>query len=117
MRRARGASGTALVEFVWLAILLIVPLLYIVLGRLRHPARCVRRVGGGPVRRERAFVTAPNQATSYARAREAVKLAYGDQKIDTAPGGPRSPAGPTRATASLRGRWCAPRSTRRSRWR
>ena len=31
-RRWRDESGTALVEFVWLAILLIVPLLYIVLA-------------------------------------------------------------------------------------
>ena len=84
MRRPRDESGTALVEFVWLAILLIVPLLYIVLAafdtqRAAYAASAAARSAG------RAFVTAPDQATGYARAREAVKLAYGDQKIDTAP--------------------------------
>ena len=33
----------------------------------------------------RAFVTAPDQATGYARAREAVRLAYADQRLDSVP--------------------------------
>lgn len=82
--RRRDESGTALVEFVWLAILLIVPLLYIVLAafdtqRAAYAASAAARSAG------RAFVTAPDQATGYARAQTAVRLAYRDQRIDTLP--------------------------------
>lgn len=82
--RRRDESGTALIEFVWLAILLLVPLLYIVLAafdtqRAAYAASAAARSAG------RAFVTAPDQATGYARARVAVRLAYQDQKIDTVP--------------------------------
>ena len=82
--RERDESGTALVEFVWLAILLIVPLLYIVLAafdtqRAAYAASSAARSAG------RAFVTAPDQATGYARADAAVRLAYRDQRIETVP--------------------------------
>ncbi|MCW2849309.1 MAG: hypothetical protein JWR90_3283 [Marmoricola sp.] len=84
MSRARDQSGTALVEFVWLAILLLVPLLYIVLAafdtqRAAYAASAAARSAG------RAFVTAPDQATGYARAEAAVRLAYRDQRLDVAP--------------------------------
>ena len=84
MSRPRDESGTALVEFVWLAILLIVPLLYIVLAafetqRAAYAASAAARSAG------RAFVTAPDQATGYARAEAAVRLAYEDQRIDDIP--------------------------------
>jgi len=80
----RDESGTALIEFVWLAILLLVPLLYIVLAafdtqRAAYAASAAARSAG------RAFVTAPDQATGYDRARAAVLLAYQDQKIDAVP--------------------------------
>ena len=80
----RGESGTALVEFVWLAILLIVPLLYIVLAafdtqRAAYAASSAARSAG------RAFVTAPDQASGYARAEAAVRLAYRDQGIESEP--------------------------------
>ena len=83
-RRDRGESGTALVEFVWLAILLIVPLLYIVLAafdtqRAAYAASSAARSAG------RAFVTAPDQASGYARAEAAVRLAYRDQGIESQP--------------------------------
>jgi hypothetical protein len=82
--RPRDESGTALIEFVWLAILLIVPLLYIVLAafdtqRAAYAASAAARSAG------RAFVTAPDQATGYARADAAVRLAYRDQDLDAAP--------------------------------
>lgn len=80
----REESGTALIEFVWLAILLIVPLLYIVLAafdtqRAAFAASAAARSAG------RAFVTAPDQASGYARAQAAVRLAYQDQRLDTVP--------------------------------
>ena len=82
--RVRDESGTALVEFVWLAILLIVPLLYIVLAafdtqRAAYAASSAARSAG------RAFVTAPDQASGYARAEAAVRLAYRDQGIESQP--------------------------------
>ncbi len=84
MRRARDESGTAIVEFVWLAILLIVPLLYIVLAafdtqRAAYAASAAARSAG------RAYVTAPDQATGRARAMAAVRLAYRDQRLDEPP--------------------------------
>jgi Flp pilus assembly protein TadG len=80
----RNEDGTAIVEFVWLAILLLVPLLYIVLAvfdaqRAAYAASAAARSAG------RAFVTAPDQASAYSRAREAVRLAYADQRLDDAP--------------------------------
>jgi hypothetical protein len=83
-RRGPDESGTALIEFVWLAILLIVPLLYIVLAafdtqRAAYAASAAARSAG------RAFVTAPDQATGYARAEAAVRLAYQDQRMDDMP--------------------------------
>jgi Flp pilus assembly protein TadG len=79
----RGERGTAIVEFVWLAILLLVPLLYIVLAvfdtqRASYAASAAARSAS------RAFVTAPDQTTAYARAQAAARLAFGDQGIDEA---------------------------------
>ena len=82
--RRRDDSGSAVIEFVWLGILLLVPLLYVVLAafdtqRAAYAASAAARSAG------RAFVTAPDQATGYARAREAVRLAYADQRLDRMP--------------------------------
>ena len=79
----RGEGGTALVEFVWLAILLLVPMLYIVLAvfetqRASYAASAAARSAS------RAFVTSPDQASAYARAQAAARLAFGDQHIEAA---------------------------------
>jgi Flp pilus assembly protein TadG len=79
----RDDRGTAIVEFVWLAILLLVPLLYIVLAvfdtqRASYAASAAARSAS------RAFVTAPDQSTAYVRAEAAARLAFGDQGIDRA---------------------------------
>lgn len=79
----KDQRGTAIVEFVWLAILLLVPLLYIVLAvfdtqRASYAASAAARSAS------RAFVTAPDQASAYARAQAAARLAFGDQGIDQA---------------------------------
>ena len=79
----RDEAGTAIVEFVWLAILLLVPLLYIVLAvfatqRASYAASAAARSAS------RAFVTSPDQATAYARAEAAARLAFADQGIDAA---------------------------------
>jgi Flp pilus assembly protein TadG len=79
----RDERGTAIVEFVWLAILLLVPLLYIVLA-VFDTQRASYAVSAAARSASRAFVTAPDQATAYARAEAAARLAFGDQGIDTA---------------------------------
>ena len=75
--------GTAIVEFVWLGLLLLVPLLYVVLAvfatqRTSYAASAAARSA------TRAFVTAPDEATAYTRATAAARLAFGDQGIDEA---------------------------------
>jgi hypothetical protein len=79
----RSERGTAIVEFVWLALLLLVPLLYIVLAvfdtqRASYAASAAARSAS------RAFVTSPDQATAFARAEAAARLAFGDQGIEAA---------------------------------
>ena len=81
--RRRTERGTALVEFVWLALLLMVPLVYIVLAmfetqRTAYAAAAAARSAG------RAFLTAPDEGVAAARARAAARLAFDDQQT-TAP--------------------------------
>ena len=57
-RRRRDERGTALVEVTWLAILLLVPLVYVVLVGLRGAARGVRRQRRRPGRRPRLHARA-----------------------------------------------------------
>jgi len=78
---SREETGTAIVELVWLALLLIVPLLYVVIAvfdtqRTAYAASVAARSAS------RAFVTAPDQHTGYARARLAARLAFADQGVD-----------------------------------
>jgi hypothetical protein len=81
--RGRGERGTAIVEFVWLAILLLVPLLYIVLA-VFDTQRAAYAASAAARSATRAFVTSPDQATAYARAEAAARLAFGDQGIGVA---------------------------------
>lgn len=83
-RRCRNESGTAIIEFVWLVILLLIPMVYVVVAvfdtqRTAYAASAAARSAG------RAFVTAPDQATAYARAIEAARLAFADQGLEAAP--------------------------------
>ncbi|WP_310964350.1 hypothetical protein [Nocardioides terrisoli] len=79
-RRPRGEDGTAIVEFVWLAVLLLIPMVYVVLAvfdtqRAAYAASAAARSAG------RAFVTAPTSAEAYRRAEVAARLAYDDQRL------------------------------------
>ena len=79
--RRRAQTGTALVEFTWLAILLMVPLLYIVIAvfdvqRSAFAVSAAARAGG------RAFVLAPSEATAPSRAAAAARVALADQDLD-----------------------------------
>jgi Flp pilus assembly protein TadG len=79
----RDERGTAIVEFVWLGILLLVPLLYIVLA-VFDTQRAAYAASAAARSASRAFVTSPDQATAYARAEAAARLAFGDQGIEAA---------------------------------
>jgi len=82
----RGDDGSAVVEFVWLAVLLLVPLLYVVLA-----AVAVQRTAFGltTAAREagRAYATAGSDATGERRAETAAELAMQDQGVRWVPDG------------------------------
>ena len=74
-------SGSALVEFVWLAMLLLVPLVYFVVAvfdvqRAAFGASAASRAAG------RAYALADTDAEGLRRARTAVEVAFADQGID-----------------------------------
>lgn len=76
----RSEQGTAIVEFIWLALILLVPLLYIVLAtfdaqRTAYAASAAARSAG------RAYVEAADQQTGLTRARAAAALAFADQGL------------------------------------
>ena len=80
-RENRSESGTALVEVTWLAILLLVPLVYIVLAvfevqRAAFAGTAAARSAG------RAYVMAPTPVEGEARARAAGRVALADQGVD-----------------------------------
>lgn len=73
----RGESGSAIVEFVFLAVLMMIPLIYLVmvLGRLQagaYAAATAAREAG------RAYVTAENEAAAGQRAEAASRIAFED---------------------------------------
>ena len=79
--RRRDESGTALVEVTWLAILLLVPLVYLVLAvydvqRHAFASTAAARAAG------RAFVLAPDGAQAASAARAAAEVALADQDVD-----------------------------------
>ncbi|GAA1576888.1 hypothetical protein GCM10009804_36890 [Kribbella hippodromi] len=88
MSRRRGERGSAVVEFSWLAILLMVPLVYVMLGvfdvqRASYGATAATRAAG------RAFVIVPDglsEDEARARAYEAARIAMRDQGMELNPG-------------------------------
>ena len=80
-RDTRSETGTVLVEVTWLAILLLVPLVYVVLAvfevqRAAFAETAASRAAG------RAYVMAPTVAEAEARARAAGQVALADQGVD-----------------------------------
>ena len=84
MRPPRGEDGSALVEFVYLTVLLMVPLVYVLISAFQvqrasfGTSEAARQAG-------RAFTTAPDEATGRERARAAAGLALRDQGIEAEP--------------------------------
>jgi Flp pilus assembly protein TadG len=80
-RDSRSEAGSALVEVTWLAILLLVPLVYVLLAvfevqRAAFAATAAARAAG------RAYVMAPTLAEAEGRARTAGAVALSDQGVD-----------------------------------
>ena len=87
-RCRRDQRGSAVVEFSWLAILLLVPLMYVMLAvfdvqRASYGATAATRAAG------RAFVIVPAGLTeddARSRAFEAARIAMADQGVELSPG-------------------------------
>jgi hypothetical protein len=79
---ASADEGRAILEFIFLGVLLLLPLTYLVLTAARIQAASFSASLAG---REagRAFVTAPNDVVAFARARAAGSLAFDDFSFDT----------------------------------
>jgi hypothetical protein len=81
LRRLRAEGGSALVEFVFVALLAFVPLVYLVAGfsavqrGVFASTQAAREAG-------RAIGTAPDVVTGEARAERAAQLAVEDQSLD-----------------------------------
>jgi Flp pilus assembly protein TadG len=80
-RRLAGEDGSALVEFVFIALVVFVPLIYIVAGfsavqRGIFASTAAAREAG------RAIATAPDLLTGQERALRAAELAVEDQSVD-----------------------------------
>jgi Flp pilus assembly protein TadG len=78
LSRLRGDDGNALVEFTYLAVLLMVPLVY-VLVTVFQVQRAAFGVTEAARQAGRAYVTADNGAQAAARAQAAADLAMRDQ--------------------------------------
>lgn len=82
--RQRDDEGTALVEFTYLSVLLMVPLVYVLLSAFQvqrasfGTSEAARQAG-------RAFATAPDEATGRELALVAARLALRDQGIEDEP--------------------------------
>lgn len=79
--RRRDDRGSALVEVTWLAILLLVPLVYVLLAvfdvqRGAFGVSAASRAAG------RAFALAPSDGEGLSRAHAAAAVALGDQGVD-----------------------------------
>lgn len=79
-----GEAGSAIVEFVVLAVVVLVPLLYLVLA-VAEVQRNVFAVTQAAREAGRAYATAPDEVSAAARADYAARLAVGDQGLP--PGG------------------------------
>ncbi len=84
-RGERGDAGNAMVEFVFLGVLLFIPLVYVVVAvfdvqRAGYAASTAVREAG------RAYVTAESTGLAEDRAEQAARLAFSDQGMDLAPG-------------------------------
>lgn len=83
--RRRGDEGTAMVEFTFLAVLLMVPLVYILLT-VFHVQRGAYAVTSASREAGRAYVTADTTAEAEQRAYVAARIALADHGLELQPG-------------------------------
>lgn len=81
MSRRREEAGSALIEAVWLSILLLVPLVYIVLA-VFTVQRAAYGVSAAAEAAGRAFTLAPDEVSAAGRARAAAAVALADHGVD-----------------------------------
>ena len=86
MTRHRSDQGSALVEFVWLAVLLMIPVVYVVLAAL-SVQRAAFASTSAAREAARAYATAGSDAEGEQRAEAAVALAMHDQGVTWSPTG------------------------------
>lgn len=86
MTRHLDDRGSALVEFVWLAILLMIPLVYVVLAAL-SVQRAAFATTEAARDAARAYATAGSDADGERRAEQAAALAMRDQGVTWRPSG------------------------------
>lgn len=86
MQRRRDDTGSAIVEWVWLAVLLMVPLVYVVLAAL-SVQRAAFASTAAVREAARAYATAPSDTDGEQRAEAAVALAMHDQGLSWTPSG------------------------------
>ena len=79
--RVSDDGGSAVIEFSWLAILLLIPLIYLVLclARLQAGSYAVTQAARESAR---AFVTAEDDESARARSHTAAEIAFADQGFD-----------------------------------
>lgn len=78
--RARRQTGSAIVEFVWLGVLLMVPLLYVLLATF-DAQRTAFAAAAAARSASRSFVQAADQASGYRAAAVAAATAFEDQGL------------------------------------
>jgi hypothetical protein len=84
--RRVGDQGSAIVEFIWLAVLLMVPLVYVVLTAVSLQ-RSAFGVTAAANTAGRAYATAGSDTSGERRAELAVALAMRDQGVEWSPSG------------------------------
>lgn len=83
-RRSRGEVGSALVELVWLGVLLLVPVVWILLA-VFSVQNGAFGVSGASRAAGRAFALAPDDGSGMVRARAAAAQVFADQGVDGSP--------------------------------
>jgi hypothetical protein len=84
--RRRGDAGSAVVEFVWLTVLLLVPLVYVVLAAMTVQRAAFAETDAARDA-ARAYATAGSDAEGERRAEAAVGLVMKDQGVAWTPAG------------------------------
>ena len=78
--RSTNEQGTAIVEFIWLALLLLIPAVYILIA-VFDVQRAAYGVSAASRSAARAFIQAPDVPSAIDRANRAAAVALGDQGV------------------------------------